>query len=810
MPVVTRRSTPSPRATRGASGSAPAAAATASTARAVTAPRRGRSGSQAGDKAVPVVINGFGGKPFPTVNLTLVPQPGQVGSREAHADIGSGGWVSRGYIDVRYTPAVGGVDVEVESRHSKPSDPKKYKGDDMAVYLQARVRDRGKERVVTLATMFDGVFNDKGTSSAVRRFHVDYDAVNKWLKKKAPHLELKVGDPLAVHAVWKGTGHQWGGFMREGSFDAPAPIGRANAVDARAGRIGQAPTPVSVSDVQKPIDITHKVPPDLVKAYPLVLDKGAKLVSRREHETKFCPRSMTELKSVTKKLLAVCDGDDKAREKALLDIFGPDKALSKARGYPVSGWKISTTDRYYEHDEDGAVVVGKDGLPVVAPMFDVYQDDPSPSAGNRFPFASSNMAVRFRDGEIAHGAVVGSMGKLNMKTPRVADPFSLIQTGLELSLDTIPGISKNEAAMKQLGDFLDNAPAPYNPLLEQRKVDANLDGANVQKSAVDNLADRYKLTLEHETGMEIEVSLDFVHAGFIFEDKVVEATKGLSDAKKYDHYAALLKKPDAAVVCASGPRKTDRGELNTVVFKDDKGHLVMANFWLDDKGKKHASEHPAVQFPQVEMEMDHVQARTVGPVQAAYVNPSEVKTLSDDATQDKFLAGLSDKASMNGPPTAHAWEDLKNAKLYEEHNYQELAQAVTAFRTHFFPKGVKPARQKAAQALQLGGYVKKRPLTLAGSIPWVQGRGVSVNVDWQNHDRILISGMPGATLGEPATMALDFDGFPLTIPLKKTATAKDVAEAVRARLAEAVLYEVDVKQSTADGRTTYTLTVSER
>ncbi|MBI1945240.1 MAG: hypothetical protein HYS27_06065 [Deltaproteobacteria bacterium] len=755
-------------------------------------------------KPVPVVINGFGGKPLPTVNITLTPQPGQAGFGEARAELEEGGWVQRGFIDVRYQPALGGVDIEVESRHVRPSDPASYAGDDMLLTLQARVRDGGAERIVTLAVMFDGVMNPDKTSTALRRFHVDYDEVNRWLKAKNPRLELVPGDPLAVYAIWKSAGHQWGGFCREGSFETPAPLGRTTAIGARTGPVVAPTETVSIHDVIKPIDITLKLPDAMVQQYPLVLDDGAKFVSRREHETKFCPKSLDELADVTRGLLDLAAADSRAAEQRLLQMFGADPELSKARGYPVSGWKLHTTDRYYAKDAQGRILKDAAGLPIVAPMFDVYQDrsqQKNSSGDDRFPFARNNMAVRFRDGEIHAGATLGTMGKLNMKTPRVTDPFTAIQTGLELSLDTRPGISKSGDAMKQLADLLDHAPAPYNPLREQKKVAYDLAGSDVLASAVDNLANRYKFTLEHDNGMELEVSLDFVHAGLMFEAKTVEATKAMSEAEKFDHYAALLTAPDATVLCVSGPQKTRAGELNTVVIGTAQPNgtldLALASFWTDAQGAKHCSEHPAVRFPQVEIEMDHVQARSTGPVQAAYANPSETKNLENDADQDKFLQGVQDGASMGGPPTTHLWEDLGDVKLYQEHNYVQLSAAVTSFREAMFPQGVLPARQKAAQALELSGKVPAALPALSASLPWIDGRTVSVSTDYQTRHRLTVrtgsgygssSGPAGGTVAKPCTLSLDWDGFPIKIPLTGQESTKDVATLIQQRLDQALFF----------------------
>lgn len=814
MPVTRRTSTTSA-STRPRSPAV--AAAVAATGRTQATTSESASALRAhSSKPVDVKINGFGGKPMANVIVALVPRPGQAGSAETRSEVDHGGWVTRGYIDVRYSAAVGGVDIEIESRQKRPDDMPAYQGDEMTVYLQARVLDAGKERILTLATLFDGVMNPDKKSTTTRSFHVDYDDINKYLKKHSPHLQFAPGDPLAASAVWKGAGHQWGGFMREGYFTSPAPIGKKNAVDVRStATVGGASEVVSVSDIIKPIDITHKVPEAIVKEYPLVLEKGAKLVSRREHETKFCPRSMSELQSVTKKLMGMAASTDKERETALLAMFGKDPAISKAAGHPVSGWKISTTDRYYVKDDAGAVVKDKHGLPLVVPMFDVYQDDPKPTVvrsygdpPENFPFARNNMAVRFRDGEIKAGENVGSMGKLNMKTPRVSDPFSLIQTGLELSLDTKPGITKNDDAMKQLATYLDKAPGPYNPLIEQKKVEYELKGANALGTAVNNLANRYKFTLEHDSGMEIEISMDFVHAGFVFESKDVAATKSMTPAEKFNHYAKLLKNPTDHVACVSGPLKDKRGEINTVVFEDNKGELVMASFWLDDSGRKHATEHPAVRFPQVEMELDHVQARSTGPVQSAYVAPTEVLNLDNDADQKKFLKGISAKATMNGPPTTHKWEDLKQRNLYVDPNYVALSDAVTKFREHLFPKGVRAARQKAAQALELGGHIDKQKVSLMATMPSASAREVSVETDYQDRTKIHIkTSAPNGNMGnKPAVVSIDWDGFPIRVPIKGNATTKQVAETILAKLDSAVLHKAKLTEK--DGA--FTIQVTDR
>ena len=94
MPTIHRPGfSPAP-VTTGATAQTTATTATTATGQAIpqTAPLPRVSAADL--KPMPVAINGFGGKPLPNVNITLVPQPGQMGTGEAKADIDDGGWVS--------------------------------------------------------------------------------------------------------------------------------------------------------------------------------------------------------------------------------------------------------------------------------------------------------------------------------------------------------------------------------------------------------------------------------------------------------------------------------------------------------------------------------------------------------------------------------------------------------------------------------------------------------------------------------------------------------------------------------------------
>jgi len=765
------------------------------------------SGHQSG-APIQLDIGGFKGKDFPSTNITLNTTSNNFADAESSD---KDGWTTRGRIGVSYQPTTDGVRVRVDSRHTKPRDASKYDGDNMSLYLQMEVTDvkNGKKRVVVLDTMFEGTFNDSKGPTGSRTFDISYDKVQAFLDKETGgKVKFVPGEtPLAVMAVWgNNVGHQWGGFYRDNektfegdsstnptNFVSPKALGRSSSVDIRAGSVDTGAVDFKTAQwVKKPIDIVHNVPADLQAKYDKVFDKNAKVVSRCEHENKFCPVSVDDLTDKTLELLDVASDKGKA-EAWLLQAFGADPDLSKMAGKDVSGWKLSTTDRYYQKDDAGKVMKNAAGLPIVAPMVDVYRDQVKPGYG-QFTVGKSSMAMRFRDGEIKGGSTEATMGKLNMKTLRVTNPFTLTQTGIEVSLDTKYGMVNDPDAIKQLGTFLETESFPYSPMSELKKSNSSMSGRVLEDDAVINVANRYKFTLEHESGMELEVSMDIVHAGFPFEKAEPKATKGMDDDAKYDFYAAKFEAGDQDTFVTSTPKVNDaQGERNRMVFEED-GKLIMAVFYKDDNGKKCVAEHPAVRFPQVECEMDHVQARSTSSAssseQATVVKDSLICTKAKD--QADFFSGLSDEVTTKAPPTSHTHDDITDIHAYRDSDYTEMQGAVNKFRTALFDK-VKSARQKAAQALEVAGYVEPEKLQLKVEVQpklnYSQRDQLSVNVSGGD---ITFKGKGLQT--QPGVLSISWNNFPIDLPLKGDEKPEDIANMVQKELDQAVLYKASVEK----------------
>jgi hypothetical protein len=264
-------------------------------------------------------------------------------------------------------------------------------------------------------------------------------------------------------------------------------------------------------------------------------------------------------------------------------------------------------------------------------------------------------------------------------------------------------------------------------MVEFKKLDASLSGDVVKETVIENRANRYKFTLKHESGLELEVSMDFVNA----------TTK----------------------------------------------HPSLAN----------ADGTPRVaRFPQVEIEMDHVQAKSTGPVQGAYTKPTETGLLGDDATQDTFLKGLKEP-SMGGAPTTHALEDVRNPKIYQDASYVQMQGATTSLRTALFPEGVLPARQKSAQALEQMGLIAAVATKVEVNFPYDSKNVQRIEVNAQTPNTFRISGALGT--GKPTNVQLYVDNFPLSLALDGNETAEQTADKIAKLLNPCVLLKPVVSES---------------
>lgn len=710
---------------------------------------------------------------------------------------------SRGFIESSIVPRTDGWEIAVNVHHTDP-------GDDISLFVSARVTDldKGAESWVILGMPIaeklpgTGGVDGFGLKTDRRSFTLSLDELNKWLLKKAgvradgqPKLVFRPGDPLSIDAKWQQIGHESGGRrdQRDGYLVTPALTQAANVVGIRSANVAIAkPAATLAGDpASKPIDLVLKMPEELVAKYPLVFVPGATMVSRREEEAKFEPKTFQELKDFTLKLLSVSKLGSSAQAAELEKAFGE------------KGWKLKATDRYYQKspsgayetyapgektwtvkDASGEVLFDFAGFPKVAGMYDQYLDtikpeNPPPYSSaayiKDFTIADHNAAVRFRDGEIKGGQVSATMGKLNVKpSGGVVNPYNLTTTRLEYAHDTLPGMSQDPAAMAQLRSFLEKEDAPYNPFKELHKVAGYVDGSVLDHNVADNQAERYKFTLEHESGLELEVSLDFVEIRS--KDPKIEpaSTKGLRQDQKYDHWVKEFARTGQAF--SSAPGQSNRGNFVEYANGGADRVEVVVDASIDSAGKKSVKEQLIIHAMQVEVEMDHVQARATGAAQVA-VPPSNIYFAepTNTAEEGAFFANLSDNTTFAGPPTIHNVEDLNEVRLYQDPSYLQMSGAVERLENWGFPNGILGTRQKLALGLEKMGQISpsKGPVLEARFKDYNSGLGVGISV--QGSD-LYISG--GLTSGVPTELVLRVDGFPIVFRFKGNESAQTIHDAI--------------------------------
>ncbi len=724
----------------------------------------------------------------------------------ASTTFGSSG---RGFIEASIVPRTDGWEVGVDVHHTSP-------GDDISVFVSGRITDldKGAESWVILGMPIaeklpgtDGVDN-LGLKVDKRSFVLSLDDLNKWLLQKGgvradgqPKLVFEPGAPLSIDAKWQSIGHESGGRrdQRNGYLVTPPLLKSSNVVGIRSANVPIAKPAVTIAGdpASKPIDLVLMMPDDLVKKYPLVFVPKATMVSRREEEAKFAPMTFQELKDFALKLLSTSKLGSTAQAVALED----QKALGE------KGWKIKTTDRYYQRspsggyetyapgektwmikDASGEVPFDFAGLPKVAGMYDQYLDTIKPTNAPQyssaaymkdFMIADHNAAVRFRDGEIKGGQVSATMGKLNVKpSGGVVNPYNLTTTRLEYALDTLPGISKDPAAMAQLRDFVEKEQAPYNPFKELMKVAGYVDGSVFDHNVADNQADRYKFTLEHQSGLELEVSLDFFEIRS--KDSKIEpaSTKGLSQDQKYEHWVQEFARTGQAF--SPTPGQVNHGNFVEYANGGADRVEVVIEASIDAAGKKSVKEQLIIHAVQVEVEMDHVQARATGSAQAA-VTPATryFAEPTDTASETAFFANLSENLTFAGPPTIHTLDDLKETGLYQLPSYVQMSGAVARLEDWGFPNGIRSTRQKLALGLEEMGQISPStgPVLEAKFTDYYAG--ASVNISASGPD-LYIGG--GLTSGKPAELVMHVDGFPIVFKFQGNESAQTIRDTIFAEM----------------------------
>ncbi len=746
------------------------------------------------------------------------PGPGSIAAPGSNQAFGNG----RGYIETEITAMEGGWEISVDVHHNNAND-------DVNLFTSVRITDpvNDIENWVVIGMPYAGLMEGKdGTDSSGmlitrKKFFLSHDELNAWLAKKAgnkadgtPKLVFQPGDPISIDAKWS-VGHESGGRrdQRYGYMLTPPLPQTTKLVGILSPNVPIAKPggTVKSSAAEKPVDLTIKLPQEIIDKYPKVFTQDAVFVSRREEELKLAPKSFDELKDFTTRLIDLSRMPEAQQAAELEKIFAE------------KGWKVHLTDRYYKKDASGGyeywqkgekvwkVKDGKgerdfdfEGLPKVAGMYDQYQDSirgPAPLDRNSdeywqwqsrqdFSVGTQNGAVRFRDGEIKSGEVKPTMGKFNLKPGGgVVDPYSLIATRLEYALDTKPGIAKDAEAMEQMADFLTNGAAPYNPMREFQKIAYGSTGDVVKNNILDNQADRFKFTLEHESGLEVEISCDFIEVTSKTLAIEPPSTKGKSVDQKYAHWQSKI--------AGFSTKAGDVNKAELVEYSADGKHRIEVSVTcsIDDEGNKSVSETLSVKGLQVEIEMDHVQARTTGPVQAGSATASKQgNEPQTEAELDGFFKTLSDSCTFAGPPTIHNVEDLQDAALYSDPSYLQMRGAGIKLQDWAFPNGVDRTRQKAAYALEMMGQIPSQQVQISAQLlnvkdPW------SFDVQVQGYgDQITITG-DKVTTGKPFQVQLKMEGFPITLSFQGTETSAQIKDRVEQEIAKFKLWKPVVTTS---------------
>ncbi len=493
MPVVNNRPSPStvtPTAATTATAATATTPATGTTATPAGTPVAGGTVPAGGGNVVNarrVVIGGLG---TATNNATgTANRFARDTSFDTYSAAGAGP-VGRGFIRCDATPIAGGCRLNVQSFHGAHNDA-------VTLYLLAEVMDTktNQLRTITLSVLANNENLNGATYRGNHHFDISYDDVNTWLKQRNPNLQLTPGHTsLAVAARWS-IGHQAGGFGRGGVFRLPVAQAAQSAVSVRASSAAGAK-----DDADLPLDMQVAFPAQLVQQVPQLKTDG-NILTRLESEMKGGTDKASMVKAVdTMYRLAaqVAAGDKKEVEK----LLGKD-------------WTIETVNRYWLKDDGSAGQEGKagtgffkgfrvddNGLPIQDPMKDTYMDD-----GN-LRMTRHEGAIRLRTNAAATVVNVKPGGGRTDDKSRITQR---IEVGIELQPNTNVADTSRALQTLQSGQFSGTI---FNHAQKQvHALDPNLNLSQCLVPWLDVVQDRHKFTIKNEkTGVEVEVSLDFVKA----------------------------------------------------------------------------------------------------------------------------------------------------------------------------------------------------------------------------------------------------------------------------------------------------------
>ena len=374
--------------------------------------------------------------------------------------------VDRGYIVPSTEEIKGGMKVVVEIFHNKKKDP-------VSLWLQAAINTgSGKVEVVNIKQLSDKDITNTSNYYSKRNFDLTFAELNRILGQKASgasQLKIEPGTPLFVYAQF-GSGHQWGGVARGGIIYAPGDTSKSKNLAAQAKTAGLRPTD---------LDIAYPIEQNLANLFNAAgkntgIKVGGQIRSRVEAEGKF--------------QIPIEDFDQVRKD--LFELAQDAKAAGKVLG---KGWTIKVEDRYMQKDKSGNLKKDKDGYPVPDPMVDTYYDNANRDA------AGNDMAIRYR------WTGGNNTGAWNFKPGlTVADSEGVVYR-VEYGVDTTddkPGTVKAFADSQH----------PLNFFSQIRQVIPGSTPSDYLKPSVEVADKRYKFSLQHTSGVAIEVSLDSVTA----------------------------------------------------------------------------------------------------------------------------------------------------------------------------------------------------------------------------------------------------------------------------------------------------------
>jgi len=345
------------------------------------------------------------------------------------------------------------------------------------LYLQVAINDgNGRVKGIPIKTLSPAVADNPTLYYSKREFVLDYQDLNQDLKAVLPansqHLEIRPGSALFVYGRWTNFNHDWGGIGRGGLFYMPEEPSNNSSRPTLKGKATR-----SASE----LDLAYEISNLMAYKYNNVengqtrgIKVGGQIKSRLEMEGKY-QIPLNEADTILQKLFALSK-DPKAAAQAL----GPD-------------WTVQAQTRYMKKDAQGNLILDSRGLPQPDPMVDTYYDSKE-SLG-----AQNDVAFRYRWTE------QNATGSWNFKPGMGVTTPDGVVSRLEYAVDTT---DDKPETIRKFADSMD----PLNPFKVLREM---VPGSQPSEFLIPSLRlddTRYKFKFSDKQGLVVEVSLDYVDA----------------------------------------------------------------------------------------------------------------------------------------------------------------------------------------------------------------------------------------------------------------------------------------------------------